>query len=671
MSDCFQVLRPDSIRLGWALIHFFWQGLVIAVLLEISLGMVGRTNASLRYVLCGLALVAMPVCLIDTYLASGRDACTVTVLPVSSGQSISDGTFPKGIVFLPVVHTITDLTSREISSIDLNRCMSGIVAGWLIGVILLTGRKAGGFVVLWRLRRRGVSVPSDAMAELFRQACHKIGVDSRRVCLKISALVQVPMTMGWVRPVVLFPAALLSGLSTGEIELLLAHELAHIRRCDYLVNLLQTVVETLFFYHPVTWWISRRMRQERENSCDDLVASRSTEALAYAKVLLHLETIRLPGASLATAANGGNLLQRVERLIGEPAPTSGMGLPMLLVLLSILGVIAAASVVEAQTPPVSKSIVPMTAEELKRGGIAAMVNQHPIYEISVEQQTAATEKTLKEHLSGNELNQKIAEARQEALQTLIDRELIIESFKSAGGFIPQEYTNERIDDIVKDQYGGDRNAFLKTLAERRVTLEMYKGEIEDNAIVGYLRNKNVAEKVWQYYQDHLDLFPQDEQINITLIAIPCDENKPPGDHDQNPKYLAAQQALDQVVKGADFAVLAKTLANRYHYHRFFGSEPNQWNTTQWLTKDGAGSVHIPALWQAIEKLQSGQTSGIIEGDWFYGIARVNDRRPARIAATEETTKQKQALIDAEAKKLSETWLGDLRAKARIQTFAQP
>ena len=231
----------DSMRLGWALVHFLWQGVVIALLLEIALAIAGRKNASLRYLLCGLALAAMPVCLVDTYLALGQEShvgsprptfADIVTLDASSPESA-----PAGFALLPVVHTITDFTSREIPSFDLTRWLPGIVSFWLIGVALLTGRKAGGFIVLWRLQRRGIETPSEAMCELCRQACDKIGVDPRRVYLGISTLIEVPMTMGWIRPLILFPATLLSGLSTGEIELLLAHELAHIRRCDYLVNL--------------------------------------------------------------------------------------------------------------------------------------------------------------------------------------------------------------------------------------------------------------------------------------------------------------------------------------------------------------------------------------------------------------------------------------------------
>jgi len=680
------MLQPDSIRLGWALIHFIWQGLLIALVLEIALGLTGRKNASLRYLYCGLAIAAMPVCLTTTYWELGQHGSAITAQASSAhlaeqavAEASSGQVTPAGLPLLPTFQKLTDFSSPGFSVFDLDRYMPGIVAGWLVGVVLLAGRKAGGFIVLWRLRRRGVSVPCEAMAESFREACRKIGVDPRRVCLRISTLAQVPMTMGWIRPVVLFPAALLSGLSTGEIELLLAHELAHIRRGDYLVNLLQSAVETLFFYHPVTWWISRRMRQERENACDDLVASRSTEALAYAKVLLQLETLRPSASTLVSAANGGSLLQRVQRLIGDPAPASSIGLPVLLVLISILGVIAAVSVVKAQAIPPAKPPVTMTEAEARSKSVAAIVNGHPILWSAVEAQSAETESVLKKNFSGDELNQKIEGARQNVLKALIERELIIDDFKLNGGFIPKSYTEARIDDIVKADFGGDRKAFLAELAKQGSSQEKCGQEIESNAIVGYMRNKFVEEKVRKYYLDHPELFPQDELVNVTCIEIrgaePVPDNKtgsPASDAD--PQAKLAHQILLQLRAGANASDLTQKYSN-------LGPQ-SELGKPVWFSQDYFPSWW-PISWADVEKLKPNQTTDVITGygDFaqdnglskrypYYYILRLNDRRPARIASTPETEERKKSLLNIEREKIQEAWLGSLRSKAQIQTFVE-
>src|SRR5213075_1678041 len=133
----------------------------------------------------------------------------------------------------------------------------------------------------------------------------------RAVKLVESAAVEVPAVISWLRPVVLLPASTLTGLAPKQIEMVLAHELAHIRRHDFLVNILQAVVETLMFYHPAVWWMSRRLRIERENCCDDLAVAVCGDALQYARALTRLEELR-GGPRIALAANGGSLLTRVR-----------------------------------------------------------------------------------------------------------------------------------------------------------------------------------------------------------------------------------------------------------------------------------------------------------------------------------------------------------------------
>ena len=140
----------------------------------------------------------------------------------------------------------------------------------------------------------------------------------RAVRLLESTSVSVPTVIGWLRPVVLLPASAMAGLAPNQMEAILAHELAHIRRHDYIVNLFQTVVETLLFYHPAVWWLSRRIRAERENCCDDLAVSLCGDPVAYAAALAELEGLRSTTGDLVLAATGGSLLQRVRRLLGVP-----------------------------------------------------------------------------------------------------------------------------------------------------------------------------------------------------------------------------------------------------------------------------------------------------------------------------------------------------------------
>ncbi|HPU34904.1 MAG TPA: M56 family metallopeptidase [Phycisphaerae bacterium] len=197
------------------------------------------------------------------------------------------------------------------------------VVVWLVGMSVLSLRLLGGWVQVQKIRRDRSGEISDwklqisearaAVAELAK----RLRV-SRPVRLLVSAEAQAPMAIGWLRPVILLPASAITGLTPEQLRAVLAHELAHIRRYDYLVNILQSVVETVLFYHPAVWWVSRRIRVEREHCCDDMAVAVSGNVLSYARALERMELLRAEPARLAVAATSGSLLARIRRLVGMP-----------------------------------------------------------------------------------------------------------------------------------------------------------------------------------------------------------------------------------------------------------------------------------------------------------------------------------------------------------------
>src|SRR3954468_23392237 len=166
--------------------------------------------------------------------------------------------------------------------------------------------------------------------ERLRQA---VGV-RRTIRVFQSALTDVPLVVGWIRPVILVPVCALTNLNILQLEALLAHELAHIRRFDYLVNLMQTAVETLLFYHPAVWWLGKQIRDERENCCDDIAVAVCGNTLVYATALAELEQSRVASARFAMAASNGSLLNRIRRLTTNH-PYSSRGTAGWLVALAI------------------------------------------------------------------------------------------------------------------------------------------------------------------------------------------------------------------------------------------------------------------------------------------------------------------------------------------------
>ncbi len=223
-----------------------------------------------------------------------------------------------------------------------------MVALWLLGVLAFSIRLFGGWRFTARLRSTAHPAPAEWQQTL-----------ERPVRLLVSSLVDVPTVVGWLRPVILVPVEFLTGLSVEHITALLAHEIAHIRRHDYLASVLQSIAEAVLFYHPGVWWISEQIRAERELCCDDLAVAASGDALTYARALAELESQQPSRLTPALAANGGSLVNRIRRLI-EPAHAiadslPGPGAAWAMILLWAAGV-GVTTIHGAQTPVVAPHV---------------------------------------------------------------------------------------------------------------------------------------------------------------------------------------------------------------------------------------------------------------------------------------------------------------------------
>jgi GWxTD domain-containing protein len=216
---------------------------------------------------------------------------------------------------------------------------------WLLGVLVFGLRNLASWFAAQRMRRRGVCAPPEAWQTRLDALRRRFGI-SGSVELLESCFIHVPVVIGYLRPVILVPVGLLAGLPPAHMEMILMHELQHVRRRDYLVNVLQTCIESAMFYNPCVWWISRTVRTEREHCCDDLVVKATGDAHAYAAALTALEESRR-GAQLALAANGGSLMLRIHRLLRQPRP----GNTVLPILLATLVVVVSAMLLSASAVP--------------------------------------------------------------------------------------------------------------------------------------------------------------------------------------------------------------------------------------------------------------------------------------------------------------------------------
>lgn len=332
-------------QLGWVLVHFCWQGVILGAVLWLLRATMRKQSARSRYaVLClGLAVCAMAPCVTWVVLSKSAATHPRAVLMVSGKAPVAPAMAPAVVepklVSMPLSSTAKEEPRRwDWASFNdrVQVWLPMLVKSWAAGVLLLSLKLLYGWLQVCRLRRSGAPVKDVMWKQRFDGLSERMGM---RVTVRFleSAAVEIPTVIGWLKPVVLVPVAFLSSLPVDQVEAILAHELAHIRRLDYLVNIIQMVMETLLFYHPAIWWLGRAIRQEREYCCDDLAAEVIGNKLVYVEALAALEEGRADVGILSLAASGGSLLQRIRRLLGvTPARRSPSSLAPLVITLGIV-----------------------------------------------------------------------------------------------------------------------------------------------------------------------------------------------------------------------------------------------------------------------------------------------------------------------------------------------
>lgn len=334
--------------IGMALLHFIWQGTLVGLFTAIVLRSMAPQAATSRYLVgCGalLLLFALPVW---TAVERKTNSALVTS-PSSRGTGLATATDERQGRPASILHPrqSPDLTGiRLLSPITGSReqWIPAAVFVWLAGVTVLSLRLILSWYWAARLCVRDTQMATSAWRRQVVAMSRRLNI-SRPVRVLESARARVPAVVGWARPVLLLPVATLAGLTPGQVEAVLAHELAHVRRHDYLVNALQSIIETVLFYHPAVWWVSAQVRQEREHCCDDIAVAVCGDPILYGRALADLEEGRLVGGAAVLAANGGSLSTRVRRLVG--APTRERSAPMANVLAVVAGALSLVAVAYA------------------------------------------------------------------------------------------------------------------------------------------------------------------------------------------------------------------------------------------------------------------------------------------------------------------------------------
>lgn len=327
--------------LGWTLVHSLWQGLVILLLLALAIRVVPPAWSRLRYAMACAALMLLVTASVVTFTSL-------------AGQAEPDSAYqPSGLSLSSLASfemekaMQEDVSAGMISSLwksirdFIESHISVLLVVWIIGALLFSMRLFGGWLYLFKLKNSARSIDNE-WHQRVQQLARQLNI-RRVITLAESMHIHAPVVIGYLKPMILVPVGMFTGMEPTDLESILVHELAHIRRHDYLVNILQSVVESLYFFNPFVWMISSRIRREREYCCDDAVLRMSVNALHYARALACLEEARLSKTTLAMslAESKGQLLNRIKRMMEKTARNNTGRERIIPIALLIIGLVCA------------------------------------------------------------------------------------------------------------------------------------------------------------------------------------------------------------------------------------------------------------------------------------------------------------------------------------------
>jgi ankyrin repeat protein/beta-lactamase regulating signal transducer with metallopeptidase domain len=318
--------------LGWTLLHSLWQGALIGFVLAIVLLLMKRFTAQTRYYMTITAMLTMLALSVFTFADLYQPASPKEISKITPQTMLQEETVNPG---LPLNVSTANPDIVQTSSIEsfrrtflryFDRHMPSIVTLWFLGMLIFLLKFLGGLAYTQRLKHYRIQPVAENWQDKVTLLCQKLNIERAVTALK-SGVVRVPMVIGYLRPVILLPGSLFTGLTPQQIESILAHELAHIARHDYLLNLIQSMIEVVYFYHPAVWWISSCLRSEREHCCDDIAVKICGDSHTFARTLADLQEKYLESNVLAMALTGSRnkLFQRIHRLVNQPKIKSSFG----------------------------------------------------------------------------------------------------------------------------------------------------------------------------------------------------------------------------------------------------------------------------------------------------------------------------------------------------------
>ncbi|WP_110055682.1 M56 family metallopeptidase [Chitinophaga sp. S165] len=323
---------------GWALLHSFWQAFFIFACLRLVLILWPQASSSIKYNLSYISLAGIFTWFSVTLW---QQIEAVKRVHHAAQLMIETGIRPSSRVEVPVIYK----SQAELTGLfpSLEMWFPVLVAIYVAGVAVMTIKLTLDLLQLQQIRKKQVFPIDEAWEKHLQKLAVQLRIP-RRVKLLISQYIQVPVMIGFLKPVILLPVAMFNNLTAEQLEAILLHELAHVKRNDYLLNIFQSIVETILFFNPFVWWISKNIRLEREHCCDDLVLASQVQPLHYAKALVALEEYRLTVNALAMAAadNKQHLFHRIKRIMEMKTKNINYTQKLLAVMIIAVGLVSIA-----------------------------------------------------------------------------------------------------------------------------------------------------------------------------------------------------------------------------------------------------------------------------------------------------------------------------------------
>ena len=536
---------------------------------------------------------------------------------------------------------------------------------WAVGVVVSLCLGVAGYLATLRRFQRSAVESSATVEATVQTMCESSGI-KRAPKILVSSAVESPAVAGLWRPVLLLPANFEQAFSQAEIVLVLKHELMHLKRHDLPVNAVVCVLQAIHWFNPVIWFAAWRVRTDRESACDaQVLASDQTDCRNdYGQALLKVQSAYCPrGLSLGLVGmfeNGRSMRERIMAIANYRRAHP---------LMSLMGVawIVGLTVFGAtHAEPLKPEKEPVKDTAVSDDSIVAMVNGRLIFKADLKKTIESQQSALRYRYRDNskQLEIELKDIEHKALDSLIDRELILQEFTKLGGAIKPKYVEEDINAIIKEQFKGDREKFEAELAKSGMTLKTFHELREKMIIVQVMRSKQGSKlpaptdvEVEDYFKAHEANWRGTDKVKIRTITIPKYTTEA-GSTPEKQKQLF-EEIVAKVTGGADFADTAKKYSK--------DSRADKGGEWDWMEMKALN----PKMRETVASLAPGKVSVFVDADSAYLLIAVRGKKAGEAPSLDDTRTEIEKKIKAErTSAAAEKWLAELRSKANIRRNVQ-